>query len=213
MIKREKVLESIISGIEKARTDYEHWTGWHPDHAPSCYRVPEYMLTTYIAKSISGGDPGSEYWVTLESNVIDTVRDAGGFKPGKRSNALSRQGRFDIVLWSTNKPQAVIEVKMREWNRVAIHGIMPDVERISATLKSAKGIQYGVLALYLRRFNSTRGSAVDKLETVGSNIASHAKEIVESKGLRFKRTLGEMEVDDKQAFRTELLVITKKRNA
>ena len=206
MLNRDEVLSRIFNGIDRARIDYEKWSGWLVGHAP------EYLLTTYIAKSIAGKEAGSEFWVTLENNVKETIDFAGSLKRGKPSKALRLQGKFDIVLWNKHKdkPRAIIEVKTRAWD-YSSQGVRADIERICAILKQTRGISYGVLALYIRGFESSRKSGIEKVETKGNNIATRASEQAESMGLNFKRKCGEIIVKDGRAFASEILVISKRR--
>ena len=135
------VIKKTLSGIAKAQRDYKVWSGgsW-------LWEAPEYMLTVYIAKelrTISGS-----IYLTFESNVRRTLKDAGGMGRGKISEAVRLGGRSDIVLWRSNgSPRSVIEVK----NQVSDSAteIKQDIIRINTMLRNRdNSFQCGLIAFY-----------------------------------------------------------------
>ena len=127
----------------RPRKDYEAWSGgcW-------LWEAPEYMVTTYIAKEI-WTMPGSKY-LTLESNVRETVDEAGGFGRGRLRKNVRPGGRSDITLWWANStPRAVIEVK----NQISkVGGIEGDIDRIKSMLRNRDNtLKFGLMAFYTSR--------------------------------------------------------------
>ena len=109
------------------------------------------MLTTYIAKEL-WTIPGSKY-LTLESNVRETLKEAGGMGRGKTSDAVRQGGRSDIVLWRSNAtPRAIIEVKNQVFDSAT--EIKEDIIRISTMLRNRdNSFQCGFIAFYTSRWD------------------------------------------------------------
>lgn len=79
------VISKTLRGIARAQKDYEYWTDsyWLQE-------APEYMTTVYVAREIcKTKDRG--YYLTLESNARQTLRDAGGIGKAEcpRNHALA----------------------------------------------------------------------------------------------------------------------------
>ena len=160
------VIKKTLSGIAKAQRDYEAWSG---GYYWLC-EAPEYMLTMYIAKEL-WTIPGSKY-LTLESNVRKTLKDAGGMGRGKTSDAVRQGGRSDIVLWwSKDMPRAVIEAKNQVSDSAA--EIEQDIIRISTMLRNKENsFQCGLIAFYTSRWDregdgkGARSTIKDRLKSI-----------------------------------------------
>ena len=102
------VIRKTLRGIARAQKDYEYWTDGY-----WLQEAPEYMTTVYVAREIcKTKDRG--YYLTLESNAGQTVRDAGGIGKGRVSAESRLGGKFDIVLYRADGyPRIVIELKNR----------------------------------------------------------------------------------------------------
>ena len=109
MIDVKEVAAAAKRGLVSAQRIYESWSGWW-------WAPPEYVGTMGVAKAVHRLE--SVKWVTLEHNVRDALREARGGM-GRPADNLSKRGRFDIVVWGTNKPQGVIEVKTGDTRRSA----------------------------------------------------------------------------------------------
>lgn len=104
--KIDEIIQSILSGIKKAESDYLGWSGENP------YRSwPEYMITTYIARSICTRFK-NEFWVSMEYDVKDALYEANYPNRGRPSRKLRLNGKYDLVIWWKNGfPRCIGEVK------------------------------------------------------------------------------------------------------
>ena len=125
MIDVGEVAAAAKRGLVNAQRTYESWTGWW-------WAPPEYVGTIGVAKAVHRLERVK--WVTLEHNVRHALREARGGM-GRPAKNLSKQGRFDVVVWGATKPQGVIEVKTRGYTT-----LVRDVERVCNAIKNAKGI-------------------------------------------------------------------------
>ena len=197
-ISRDEVIEKTLSGIVKAQQDYEAWSGgrW-------LWKAPEYMLTTYIAREICTIE--GSYYLTLESNVKETVENAGGTGRGGLHEAVRPSGRFDITLyWGNRYPRAVIEVK----NQVAIAGdIKEDIIRVQTLLRNKKNkFQFGLIAFYTsrRKKRGDSGGARAKIEERLENIECGTRDILRE-GYRLSRHDIPIKGDDDDAWVASVL--------
>lgn len=136
-----QIIESALEGIEHAHKDYQEWSGgWW------LWNAPEYLLTTYAAKSIAS--LSGPKFVTLEHSVAETVDAAGARRRGRLPEKMRSNGRADItVWWGNDTPRAVIEVK----NRVhEIGRCIEDLDRLTKIQKRSDGssLQFGLFSFY-----------------------------------------------------------------
>lgn len=196
-ISRDEVIEKTLSGIVKAQQDYEAWSGglW-------LWEAPEYMLTTYIAREICTIE--GSYSLTLESNVKETVENAGGTGRGGLHEAVRPSGRFDITLyWGNGCPRAVIEVK----NQVAIAADMKkDIIRVKNLLRRKNTFQFGLVAFYTSRGKKRgdSGGARAKIEEWLENIECGTRDIL-GEGYRLSRHDIPIKGDDDDAWVASVL--------
>ena len=194
------VANKTLAGISKAQKEYEDWTGGY-----WLWEAPEYMVTTYIARQISTISDKS-FYLTLENNVRDGIRDAGGAS-GRPRKALRFNGKFDILLWWANgTPRAIIEVK----NQVTgFSKIKDDVSRISAALIRQNTIRCGFIAYYTSLADGERKLAKDRVEERVCNVASAVKEFAKANNMKFKRYSGKVVKDEDSAWTAEVLKISR----
>ena len=195
------IVNKTLAGISEAQKRYEYWTGgrW-------LWEAPEYMVTTYIAKHISGIEDKS-FYLTLEHKVRDAIDKAGGLPPGKPLAVLRRNGKFDLLVWWANeKPRAVIEVK-KQVKRFS--DIEADVSRICAILSIPDtSFRCGFIAYYTSRGDHHGKSAKEVVSEKAEEIASRVKEVIKKDGLKFKRYNRKAVGDDSDAWTAEVLKIS-----
>jgi len=140
---KEKIFESVLSGIEQASDEFCKISGWD-----SLWYAPEYFLTCSIARQLASHKKGA---LTIEDCVRDTMHIAGANGPGRPRYGLRKDGRFDLVLWWKNdKPRAVIEVKHPLYNPTKV--FKDDIVRIRDVLVASQckdgSFQFGGLAFW-----------------------------------------------------------------
>ena len=194
------VANKTLAGISKAQKEYEDWTGGY-----WLWEAPEYMVTTYIARQISTISDKT-FYLTLENNVRDGIRDAGGAS-GRPRKDLRFNGKFDILLWWANgTPRAIIEVK----NQVTSFAkIKDDVSRISAALKHQNTIRCGFIAYYTSLTDGERKPAKNRVETRVDGVESAVKKFANDNDLKFKRYPGKVVKDEDSAWTIEVLKISR----
>ena len=194
------VANKTLAGISKAQKEYEDWTGGY-----WLWEAPEYMVTTYIARQISTISDKT-FYLTLENNVRDGIRDAGGAS-GRPRKDLRFNGKFDILLWWANgTPRAIIEVK----NQVtSFSKIKDDVSRISAALKRQNTIRCGFIAYYTSLTDGARKPAKNRVETRVDGVESAVKKFANDNDLKFKRYPGKVVKDEDRAWTIEVLKISR----
>ena len=169
-----KIIKKTLRGISKAHKDYKRWTGgdWLWD-------APEYMITTYIAKEIASDSP---YYVTLEQNAGESTEAGGGVGKGKVPEPARRKlerGRFDIVVWDSDTPVVIIEVK----NKVNGFGrIRDDFNNICTVLRSENYHQYGLIAYCIEWTKSKSKSAEQRVLSRVESIKRAADARIKKKG-------------------------------
>lgn len=175
----DEVIKKTLSGIVKAQQDYEAWS-----RGLGLREAPEYMLTTYIAREICTIE--GSYYLTLESNVKETVKEAGGYAKGRPPQDARRGGRSDITLWwSQGNPRAVIEVKNQT---SSTEKIRKDIIRIKDMIKKDNSFQCGLIAFYTSREKKRgdSGGARAKIEEWLENIECGTRDIL-GEGCRLSR--------------------------
>lgn len=194
------VANKTLTGISKAQKEYEYWTGGY-----WLWEAPEYMVTTYIARQISTISDRT-FYLTLENNVRDGIKDAGGGK-GRPRKDLRFNGKFDILLWWANgTPRAIIEVK----NQVPGYSkIKYDASRISAALSQQNTIRCGFIAYYTSLADSTGKLAKNRVDERVCKVASAVKEFAKDNELKFKRYPGKVVKDEASAWTAEVLKISR----
>ena len=198
------IVNKTLAGISEAQKRYEYWTGgrW-------LWEAPEYMVTTYIAKHISGIEDKS-FYLTLEHKVRDAIDEAGGLPPGKPPDVLRRNGKFDILVWWANEtPRAVIEVK-KQVKRFS--DIKADVSRICAILSIPDtSFRCGFIAYYTSRGDhngeSVKEVVSERAKRVSSGLKSHVKK--DFAKLKIKRYPRKVVGDNNDAWTAEVLKISR----
>ena len=174
-----EIVENTLRGIEKAQKDYERWSGgnW-------LYQAPEYLMTTYVAKELATHKEHS-YYITLEHSTADAVAEAGGMGSGKPRIALRLNGRFDILLWCSNKsPRAIIEVKK---HISQYEHISDDIARMCDVLEPHNTVGHGIMAYYSAHHGESRKRALrDFLFDRVQLIESRAQNYVQKRGLNLQ---------------------------
>ena len=173
-ISRELIAKMILSGINKAHKDYEEWSGgdW-------LWNAPEYLLTTYIARSIA--DIDCTKYITLENSASDAIKDAGAFTRGRLSHKARPNGRIDILLWWGAKcsPRAVIEVKHNVYSYAQLRHDVDRIENILVKNQANSSLQFGALAFYIVSEDSKQSpmkTASKRIRTILDNIEEAAKD-------------------------------------
>ena len=194
----DEIIKKTLSGIKKAQKDYENWSGlW-------LWEAPEYMLTTYIAREICTIE--GSYYLTLESNVKKTVKEAGGYAKGRPPKDARRGGRSDIMLWwSKGTPRAVIEVKNQLSNAEEIR---KDIIRIKDMLNKENSFQCGLIAFYTSRQKKKGDSkgARAKIKEWLENIECGTQDIL-GEGYRLSRRNIPIRGDNDNAWVASVLCI------
>ena len=130
------VIRATLRAIGSAQDAYERMSGtWLQDGA-------EYFATTYIAQAVFNIPAVRS--VTLEHNVSDAIRRAGGDMRGPPSKDINRNGKFDLTVSNTVGPRGLIEVKTRIYYRY----ITQDVRELCRALRRGKDLRWGLLAYY-----------------------------------------------------------------
>ncbi len=183
---------AILEGIVKAHKDYETWTGgdW-------LWNAPEYLLTTYVAQSISSTD-GTKY-ISLENNVKSGMEDAGAVGSGRLHSDLRHNGRFDILLWwAGGDPRAAIEVKKQIFG---YSNLEKDVKRLKEALRRKKGdstLQFSMIVYYTACQVRGDGSPVDKIMKRVSGVEDGIKSSMP--GFRIKQRMTDVYEDGDSAW-------------
>ena len=171
-----EVIQNTLCGISKAQIDYQSWSGYPAFKSP--FAVPEYLMTTYIAKEIFDRGKHSHY-ITLEHNTARAVKDAGGQRRGRPRHDLRPKGRFDILLWYANGyPRAIIEVK-RQVN--SFNCIEDDVNPICSVLDQKKSIRHGIISyIVVRKIKGSKefgckNDIESKMKEIRSETWTHVK--------------------------------------
>ena len=173
---KNEIIEKTLAGIAKAQEDYKNWSG-----GCGLWEASEYMITVSIAKQVSNLVNQSIY-VTLEHNVKDGMRAAGGMK-GRPPKRLTPKGaKFDILLWRDYTPIGVVEVKK---SPQGFANIKDDVDRICKVLEKETEIQFGLSAYFTSRLRSETKSAVEFVSCRISRIEESAEQFVVERGLGF----------------------------
>ena len=180
----------------RARNTWEAWSGWW-------WAPPEYLVTVEIARGIRA--VGDVKWVTLEHNVRDTLRRAGGGM-GRPADSLPKQGRFDIVVWSERKPRGVIEVKTGACARLA-----DDVQRVCDAIRNAPEIRWGLVAfIYSWGDGSGKPGAARVRDRVAS-LAEDAAKITCAEKMKLVRHHGRVQVRAGGSWTAEVFQISRSR--
>ena len=192
MIDVGEVAPAAKRGLVNAQKTYESWSGWW-------WAPPEYVGTMGVAKAVHRLE--SVKWVTLEHNVRNALREARGGM-GRPADNLSKQGRFDIVVWGTNKPQGVIEVKTRGYST-----LVRDVERVCNAIENAKGIRWGLVAYLYAWSDGEIKEGKDRVSGRVEGIADRAQRLVDGRDMHFERHRGTPRVREGGAWTVEVLEV------
>lgn len=168
----EQCTKAIVLGVQDAQRNYERWSGdW-------LWQGPEYLISSHVASRLAIL-PGACY-VTLESGVRNTLKEAGAAHRGHPIKALRSNGRFDVVLWwASGVPRAAIEVKNGVW---AFAQIEHDVDRIAAAvskkLNTESKLQFGAVAFYASTRDNKRSDASKQLKSLNDTLLRKTKQAV-----------------------------------
>ena len=136
-ISRELIADRILYGIKKAQKDYKEWSDgdW-------LYYAPEYLLTTYIARSIA--DIDCTKYITLENSTSGAIKNAGAYTRGSLSHKVRQYGRIYILLWwgtiykgNLIYPKVMIEVKHRVYSFEQLKHDIDRIEKIVLKITTA----------------------------------------------------------------------------
>lgn len=138
------------------------------------------MMTISVANELSSLSP---LILGLESNVRETIDEAGGIGKGAVPKKIRQEGRFDIVIrYADDSPRGIVEIK----NRVCGYSktCSSDIERIMRTLNRNNNnstLDFGAFAFFVAYDKSPRGrkSAIERVQQTIDNfrekIRSHDK--------------------------------------
>jgi len=196
----EKIVDSCIKGIENSFYLYEEWSGgnW-------LSLAPEYLLTVNIAKEINNVD-GSSY-LTLEDNVLETLKSANANLIGRPSSYMRKDGRIDIVVWWTRyTPRAAIEVKHRIY---VFDDIAIDIDRIIEILKKESDMQFGISTFYMGKTyaGNSEEKMIKRIETLYKQTKEYIKEY--GNNLRISRKYSVHAEDDENVWAAVAFIIKK----
>lgn len=174
-ISQAKIISAIINGIERAQLFYEHCSGgcW-------LWEAPEYLMNINIAQELTAID-GAKY-VTLESNVYQTLQASQNRLFGAPKKKLRHRGRFDLVFWWGNgNPRCAIEIK----NQVSSYSqILKDIDRLESLIdrnKDNSSFQFGAMAFYTSCIKSTKKSAAEIIKTRINHLLEQTQNHVSAK--------------------------------
>jgi hypothetical protein len=199
-IAQPRIIKAIVEGVEEAQRFYESCSGdcW-------LWEGPEYLLCASIARRIHQLE-GAKY-VTLESNVYQTLKDAQAVSLGAPKKKLRQGGRFDVVVWwGDGSPRVAIEVKNQVWSYAHIH---KDVERIENVLQRNKenaSFQFGIIAFYTSCVDNSRTKARKILERRTETLLDRTSEHV-SDSISVEMVRGKIRVVDDSAWVATCLVL------
>ena len=134
------------------------------------WAAPEYMATAGIARALHKLD--KIRYVTMEGNIRKAIEYAGGSLVGRPNRRLNLGGRFDLVVWNTQGPRGLIEVK------TGINGykqVAPDIERLCVALNKAQDIRWGLVAYFASFAHGQRKDAANRVSDRTREIARRAR--------------------------------------
>jgi len=121
---------------------------------------------------------GAKY-VTLETNVHRTLKDAQGTTCGAPNKSLKKNGPGDSgVLWGNGSPPADVEVKNNVWSYAQIR---EDIKRVGSVVlqnKENSSFQFGLIAFYSSCIDNTRTKARQQLKRRTSTLLARSQEHV-----------------------------------
>lgn len=182
-----KLAHEVIAGFELAAKLYKDLSGGWEVH-----RAPEYYCTVKIGEKLY--EAGSGY-VTLEQNIADTLRWAGG-GDARPTRELPRHGRFDIALWGPGSEGIHGIVEVKEVKFVTFGNLSRDVARVCKALTQTKSLKWGMVAYYASLWDGDAKSGepktgYERLKTRTDKIEAHSKARAKEFDLRFARLKGE----------------------
>ena len=190
------IVKTTLRAIAQAHGDYKSWSGgdW-------LWKAPEYMATTSIARALHRL-PVVKY-VTMENNVRDAIEDAGGSLVGRPNRKLNLEGRFDLVVWNTRGPRALIEVKT---NPRAYAPLCDDIHELCAALAKAADIHWALVAYYDSFRPGEYKNARERLRDHTNGIWQRALDVVPS-GIKITRHQSAVRSSGRSAWTAEALEI------
>ncbi|MCY4498159.1 MAG: hypothetical protein OXC14_12825 [Rhodospirillaceae bacterium] len=165
-----KIIDKTMDGIVRAQRDYKRMSGgyWLSE-------APEYFATTHVANEISTLKK-KELFVTLEENVRQTVKDAGGSV--RRRDLRRLQARADVVVWEGDVAKGVVEIKLMP---TGFSSIRKDTGRVCSILQDENDLEFGLIAYYRSFANGAWKPARQRLSDRITRIRGEARKFVEGK--------------------------------
>lgn len=197
------ISKAVLTGIETAQNAYAAMSGgeW-------VWTASEYVLTTYVAQEIARL-PGSKY-VTVESNGLRSLEDAGARPRGPKPTKARLRGRFDLLVWWASEfPRGVIELK----NQLTGPSVWyADIERIAAVLRmdsERSSLQFGMFGYYFSSIDGRRLSAKERVERKIARVSDFVREGIGNE-LTVRPVNSDIHQDGDSAWAAACLVFTRK---
>ena len=189
------IVEATLRAIARAHSDYKKWSGgdW-------LGYAPEYMATTSIARTLH--QLSDVRYVTMENNVRDAIEDAGGSLIGRPNRELNLEGRFDLVVWNTRGPRALIEVKT---DPRSYKDFLDDIHELCVALAKAADIHWAMMAYYDSFCPGEYKTAKERLCDHTNEIWKRTLKDVESSGIRATRHQSAVRISEGSAWTAEAL--------
>ncbi|MXZ55233.1 MAG: hypothetical protein F4077_02630 [Gammaproteobacteria bacterium] len=148
-------VSSVLKGLEEAHKTYEKWSGGETLHGA------EYIATYCVARAVLRLE--SVGYVTVESNVRHSIKDAGGTLQGNKATYIKKGERFDIAVWDrlkNSKIKGLIEIKTSVWGFAYLQ---KDIDKLCKALKRISTKCFGHIAFFTALPSGTFKSAEDRL--------------------------------------------------
>lgn len=186
--RKEKIVDSVISGIKLAKHNYSHWTS---DELFLSYAPPKF-LTIHVSQEIAKLDNPPE--IFIDATVADILRcslpNRNSFKEFMKQNYLSQDilsltldERFEHKTDNDSISRVIMSIKngvrnVKEEYKYEIEKICKMLQRDK---KEDSTLDYGIFAFYLDISNSARKKADKRVEEV---VASFDKIVSNYKNLK-----------------------------
>ena len=195
----EPVIKAVLNGTRAAKRKYDNWSGgWYLHGA-------EYVATFCIADAVKKVDGVS--YVTVESNVRNAIKDAGGSLRGVGLKTVPQGYRFDIAVWNTKEIRGVIEVKTSVWG---FSYIEKDIAKVCSILGKVKLVRWGLIAYFASMRDGSQRVAKERLRNRTENIFVGARDYLADSDFSAARHNSRIEVEGDSAWTCEVLEITKR---
>ena len=157
------------------------------------------MATTSIARALQRL-PDVKY-VTMENKVRDAIDDAGGSLVDRPNSKLNLEGRFDLVVWNTQGPRVLIEVKT---NLRAYDPLFDDIHELCTALAKAADVHWAMMAYYDSFRPGEYKTARERLRDHTNEIWQRALDVVPS-GIKATRHQSGVRSSERSAWTAEAL--------